>query len=237
MVTIEAVGFKPRWSLILEMNFPLPVWVLCTKMIFAPEWSNARNGIYMTKSRTSFNKQLLDYWIFIKGMHHWRGSLCLSSSNGHHEQGKFARIKSEKNKHTCLALMSRFILSSLENFSKRINLEWKFQILTCVNQCRLLELLSYGDYNQVSISDICFLKRTRLSFHRFQLFIYFFSFRKTSTYIIFLLLNNGDHINSVLKHWIIYTWINFSLGYLCCEINFGRTKNLKIARSFCAKVF
>ena len=110
MVTIEAVGFKPRWSLILEMNFPLPVWVLCTKMIFAPEWSNARNGIYMTKSRTSFNKQLLDYWVFIKGMHHWRGSSCLSSSNGHHGQGKFVRIESEKNKHTCLVLMSRFIL-------------------------------------------------------------------------------------------------------------------------------
>ena len=76
-----------------------------------PEWSNARNGIYMTKSRTSFNKQLLDYWVFIKGMHHWRGSLCLSSSNGHHEQGNFIRIEFEKkNKHTCLALMSRFIL-------------------------------------------------------------------------------------------------------------------------------
>ena len=94
MVTIEAVGFKPRWSLILEMNFPLPVWVLCTKMIFAPEWPNARNGIYMTKSRTSFNKQLVDYWIFIKGMYHWRGSLCLSSSYGHHERGKFTRIES-----------------------------------------------------------------------------------------------------------------------------------------------
>ena len=38
-------------------------------------------------------------------------------------------------------------------------------------------------------------------------------------------MNNSDHSNSVLKHWIIYTWINFSLGYLCCEINFGRTKN------------
>ena len=38
-------------------------------------------------------------------------------------------------------------------------------------------------------------------------------------------MNNSDYSNSVLKHWIIYTWINFSLGYLCCEINFGRTKN------------
>ena len=36
---------------------------------------------------------------------------------------------------------------------------------------------------------------------------------------------------------MIYTWINFSLGYPCCDINFGRTKNLKITWSFCAKVF
>ena len=30
---------------------------------------------------------------------------------------------------------------------------------------------------------------------------------------------------------------NFSLGDPCCEINFGKTKSLKIARSFCVKVF
>ena len=30
---------------------------------------------------------------------------------------------------------------------------------------------------------------------------------------------------------------NFSLGDPCCEINFGKTKSLKIAQSFCAKVF
>ena len=101
----------------------------------------------------------------------------------------------------------------------------------------MLELLSYGEYDQLFISVICFLKRTRLPFHRFQFFIYFLSFRKTSTYIIFLLLNNNDHSDSVLKRWIIYTWINFSLGYPCCEINFWRTKDLKIAWSFCAKVF
>ena len=28
IVTTETVGFKPRWSLILEINFPLPVWAL-----------------------------------------------------------------------------------------------------------------------------------------------------------------------------------------------------------------
>ena len=95
----------------------------------------------------------------------------------------------------------------------------------------MLELLSYGEYDQLFISVICFLKRSRLPFHRFQFFIYFLSFRKTSTYIIFLLLNNNDHSDSVLKRWIIYTWINFSLGYPCCEINFWRTKNLKIGEA------
>ena len=39
-------------------------------------------------------EQLLGYWVFIKGMYRWRGSLCLSSSDGHHEQGKFLRIES-----------------------------------------------------------------------------------------------------------------------------------------------
>ena len=78
-----------KWTSLFLFGF-------CTKMIFANEWSNARNGIYMTKSRTSFNKKLLNYWIFLKGMYHWRGSLCLSSSDGHHEQGKFMRIESEK---------------------------------------------------------------------------------------------------------------------------------------------
>ena len=52
------------------------------------------------------------------------------------------------------------------------------------------------------------------------------------------MLNNGDHSNSVLKHWIIYTWINFSLvGYLCCEIKFGRTKNLKNCTKLLCKSF
>ena len=34
----------------------------------------------MTKSSTSFNKELLDYLVFIKGMYNWRGSLWLFSS-------------------------------------------------------------------------------------------------------------------------------------------------------------
>ena len=107
-----------KWTSLFLFGF-------CTKMIFSNEWSNARNGIYMTKSRTSFNKQLLNYWIFIKGMYHWRGSLCLSSSDGHHEQGKFVRIESEK-RYYYLSCVNGQIYISLENLSNGINLEWKF---------------------------------------------------------------------------------------------------------------
>ena len=56
-----------------------------------------------------------------------------------------------------------------------------------------------------------------------------------STYIIFLKLKNTDYSNIVLKTLNNINLNNFSLGDPCCEINFG--KSLKIARSFCAKVF
>ena len=112
-------------------------------------------------------------------------------------RGNSCELKPKKK--TFFSCVNEQIHISLEKFSKCINLEWNFEILTCASQRRLLELLSYGEYDQLFISVICFLKRTRLPFHRFQFFIYFLSFRKTSTYIIFLLLNNNDHSNSVLN--------------------------------------
>ena len=49
-------------------------------------------------------------------------------------------------------------------FSERTNLKLIFfKIFTFASQRRLLELLSYGEYNQLSISVICFLKTTLLS--------------------------------------------------------------------------
>ena len=66
----------------------------------------------------------------------------------------------------------------------------------------------------------------------------FFPCRMRFTHIIFLLLKNIDHSNRVLK--ILnntHIWIKFILGYPCSGINFERTQNLKIARSFCAKFF
>ena len=61
--------------------------------------------------------------------------------------------------------------------------------------------------------------------------------KKTSAYIIFQKLKNIDYSYIVLKTLNNINFTNFSLEDPCCEINFGKTKSLKIAQSFCAKVF
>ena len=76
------------------------------------------------------------------------------------------RIEAEKKK-TFFSCVNEQIYISLEKFFKCINLEWNFEILTCASQRRFLELLSYGEYDQIFISVICFLKRSRLPFPRF----------------------------------------------------------------------
>ena len=110
-------------------------------------------------------------------------------------------------------------------FSKVFGTHKSFLIFTFASQRRLLELLSYGEYNQLSISVICFLKTTLLSVF---IHLFFFSCRIKSTHIIFLPFKNINHINRALKHWIIYIWINFSLVYSCKEILLEVHKILKL---------
>ena len=43
----------------------------------------------------AITKQVLDYWVSIKGMYNGIGSLCLFSLNGYREKGKFMRIEAE----------------------------------------------------------------------------------------------------------------------------------------------
>ena len=113
-----------------------------------------------------------------------------------------------------------------------------FKFFTFVSQHSLLELLSYGEYNHLYFSVTCFPKTTHLSVIVFShSFFFFLISKKTSTYIIFQKLKNIDYSNIVLKTLNNINVNNFSLGNPCCEINFGKTKSLKIARSFCAKVF
>ena len=82
---------------------------------------------------------------------------------------------------------------------------------------------------------LVFLKQL-ISLSSFLVIHFFFLVsKKTSTYIIFLKLKNIDYNNIALKTLNNLNLNNYSLGDPSWEINFG--KSLKIAWSFCAKVF
>ena len=62
--------------------------------------------------------------------------------------------KSKPKKKTFLSFVSeQSYITFFSKFSKRTNLEL---IFTFASQSRLLELLSYGEYNQLFISVVCF---------------------------------------------------------------------------------
>ena len=126
---------------------------------------------------------------------------------------------------------------SLRKSSKRTNPEWHFKIFTFASQRRLVELLSYGEYNHLFISVICFLKATNLSVHRFQWLIFFPLRKNQPPTSFFCSWNILITATPFWKHWIIYNWINFSQWYPCCETNFGKTKNLKNSTTLLCKRF
>ena len=98
-----------------------------------------------------------------------------------------------------LSCINEQIYMSLRKSSKRTNPEWHFKIFTFVSQRRLVELLSYGEYNHLFISVICFLKKNSFICSLFLVIDFFSITKKSSTYIIFLLLKNIDHSNTGLK--------------------------------------
>ena len=150
----------------------------------------------MTKLSASFNKQLLEYWGFVKK--------CISEEvpRGFFirtvivNRGNSCELKPKK---TFLSCINEQIYISLRKSSKRTNPEWHFKIFTFASQRRLVELLSYGEYNHLFISVVCFLKTTHLSVYRFEWLIFFSITKKSSTNIIFLPLKNIDHSNTVFK--------------------------------------
>ena len=167
-------------------------------------------------------------------MYWWRGSLWLFSSNGYREQRKFMRIEAEKNVLVLRQWADLFQYSKFRNVQTQNNI---LNFFTFVSQRRLLELLSYGEYNHLYFSVTCFLKTTNLSVIVFSHSFFVSYFEKnvrlhhfSEVEIYWLQLHRFKTLNNINVN-------NFSLGDPCCEINFGKTKSLKIARSFCAKVF
>ena len=141
-----------------------------------------------------------------------------------------ANWRRKKTFFSCVNGQIYFNFRSFETYKPRIT----FKIFTFVSQHRLLELLSYGEYDHL-FPLLVFLKQL-IYLSSFLVILFFFLVsKKTSTYIIFLKLKNFDYSNIALKTLNNLNLNNFSLGDPSCEINFW--KSLKIARSFCAKVF
>ena len=137
----------------------------------------------------SLYKQVLDYWMFINEMYNWRAPLRLFSSNYYREQrGIHANLSREK---SFLFCVNHRFLFRFREFSKRANVEWNFISFTFASQWNLFEFLSYGEYNHLFISVICFLKTTHLSVYRFN------------SLVVFLMSNRvyPNHFSAIEKYW------------------------------------
>ena len=131
---------------------------------------------------------------------------------------------------SCVKGQIYFNFRSFERYKPRIT----FKIFTFVSQHRLLELLSYGEYNHLYISVTCFLKKTHLSVIVFShSFLVILISKKTSAYIIFQKLKNIDYSYIVLKTLNNINLNNFSLVDPCCEINFGKKKFENCTKLLC----
>ena len=126
------------------------------------------------------------------------------------------------------------------SFRKFRNVQTQNDILKC-----FLLLANVGCQNCLAMVNIIvslflllvFLKQLNYLSSFLVIHFFFLISKKTSTYIIFLNLKNIHYSNIVLKTLNNINLNNFSLGDPCCEINFGKTKILKIGRNFSAKVF
>ena len=84
-------------------------------------------------------------------------------------EGIHANLSREK---PFLFFVNQQICIRFRKFSKRINVEWILNYFTFASQCKLFELLRYGESNHLFISVICFLETTHLSVHRFNSLIF-----------------------------------------------------------------
>ena len=84
---------------------------------------------------------------------------------------------------------------------------------------------------------LVFLKQL-ISLSSFLVIHFFFLIsKKKSSYFIFQKLKNIDYSNVVLKTLSNIKLNNFSLGYPCCEINFGKKKVWKLHEASVQKFF
>ena len=119
---------------------------------------------------------MLDYWVFIKEMFSWRGLLWPFFFKLLSWTGEIHANRSQK-KNILVFRQWTELYYFFSKFSKRTNLEL---IFTFASQSRLLELLSYGEYNQLFISVVCFWKQ-----FIYLLIVFMYSCRIKSTHTFF----------------------------------------------------
>ena len=90
----------------------------------------------------------------------------------------------------------------------------------------------------ISIFPILVFLKQLINLSSFSVIHFFFLIsKKTSAYIIFQKLKNIDYSYIVLKTLNNINVNNFSLGDLCCEINFGKQKVWKLHEASVRKFF
>ena len=137
-------------------------------------------------------------------------------------RGNLSKLSREKSFYFCV---NELICVRFQKFSIRENVDQNFIFFTFACQCKLFELLSYGEYNHHFFYVICFLKTTHLSVHRLNSLI-FFSCWINSTHIIFLLLKKYWSQQQSFKNTEkVYIYIKFSLRNPCCETDYERAQN------------
>ena len=103
-------------------------------------------------------------------------------------RGNSSKLSQEKPFYFCV---NELICIRFQKFSIRANVDQNFIFFTFASQWKLFELLSYGEYNHLFISLICFLKTTHLSVHRVKLLV------------VFLMSNKvyPNHFSAIEKYW------------------------------------
>ena len=86
-------------------------------------------------------------------------------------------------------------------FSKRAKVEWNFNFFTFASQCKLFELLNYGEYNHLFIIVTCVLKTTHLSVHRFHSLVFFLASNKVHPQHFFAVEKALITATEFLKQW------------------------------------
>ena len=121
-------------------------------------------------------------------------------------EGIRANLSREKKNHSCSASTSRFVFVFESFLSYKFRTKFLF-FFTFTSQCKLFELLSYGEYNHIFISVICFVKTTHLSI----VLIHWFSFLVSNKV-------HPHHFSAFEINCWSWSWATTSFSWVAMEL-------------------